>query len=65
VRAEQVPRQSYAKCQSLTRTQRAGYDAVLRDHDLLPMPTLPLKATPIAAPAAPRLQIIPREGRRS
>jgi hypothetical protein len=28
------------------------------------MPTLPLKATSIAAPAAPRMQIIQREGPR-
>jgi amidase len=60
-----VPRHPYVKCRCLAGTLRAAYDAVLRDHDLLPMPTLPLKATPIAAPAAPRLQIIPREGRRS
>jgi amidase len=57
-----VPRHSYAKCQSLARTLRAAYDAVLGDHDLLLMPTLPLKATPITAPAAPHMQIIQPEG---
>jgi amidase len=46
------------------RTLRAAYDAVLGDHDLLLMPALPLKATPITAPAAPRMQIIQREGPR-
>jgi hypothetical protein len=37
---------------------------VLGDHGLLLMPTLPLKATPITEPAAPRMQIIQREGPR-
>ena len=50
----------YAKCQNLARTLRAAYDAVLQDHDLLLMPTLPLKATPIPAPGAPRMEVIQR-----
>ena len=50
----------YAKCQNLARTLRAAYDAVLKDHDLLLMPTLPLKATPIPKPDAPRMEIIQR-----
>jgi amidase len=33
---------------------------VLKDHDLLLMPTLPLKATPIPAPGAPRMKVIQR-----
>jgi amidase len=39
----------YAKAQNLSRVAAAAYDAVLADHDLLVMPTLPLKATPIPA----------------
>jgi amidase len=50
----------YAKCQNLARTLRAAYDAVLKDYDLLLMPTLPLKATPIPKPGAPRMEIIQR-----
>jgi amidase len=43
----------YAKAQNLARTAAAAYDAVLGDFDLLLMPTLPLKATPIPAGDAP------------
>ena len=50
----------YAKCQNLGRTLRAAYDEVLKDYDLLLMPTLPLKATPIPKPGAPRMEIINR-----
>ena len=50
----------YAKCQNLGRSLRAAYDAVLKDYDLLLMPTLPLKATPIPKPGAPRMEIIHR-----
>jgi amidase len=50
----------YAKCQNLARTLRAAYDAVLRDYDLLLMPTLPLKATRLPSPGAPRMEIIQR-----
>ena len=50
----------YAKCQNLARRLRAAYDAVLAEHDLLLMPTLPLKATPIPGPGAPRMEIIQR-----
>ena len=39
---------------------RAAYDAVLKDYDLLLMPTLPLKATPIPAAGAPRMELIQR-----
>jgi amidase len=39
----------YAKAQNLARATRSAYDAVLAEHDLLVMPTLPLKATPIPA----------------
>jgi amidase len=37
----------YAKAQNLRRRVRAGYDAVLADYDLLLLPTVPMKATPI------------------
>jgi amidase len=39
----------YAKAQNLARTATAAYDAVLAGHDLLVMPTLPLKR-----PSSPR-----------
>ena len=37
----------YAKAQNLSRSLRAAYDKALEEHDLLVMPTLPMKATPI------------------
>src|SRR6266516_6590974 len=43
----------YAKAQNLARTATAAYDQVLADRDLLVMPTLPLKATPIPPADAP------------
>jgi len=43
----------YAKAQNLARVAAGAYDAVLAEHDLLVMPTLPLKATPIPAADAP------------
>ena len=50
----------YAKAQNLGRSLRAAYDAVLKDHDLLLMPTLPVKATPIPKPGALRMETIQR-----
>jgi amidase len=50
----------YAKAQNLARTLTAAYDAVLKSYDVLLMPTLPLKATPIPKPGAPRMEIIQR-----
>ena len=44
----------YAKAQNLSRKLRAAYDAALDTHDLLLMPTLPLKATPLPPADAPR-----------
>lgn len=44
----------YAKAQNLSRRLRAAYDAELAKHDLLLMPTLPLKATPLPPADAPR-----------
>jgi len=37
----------YGKAQNLRRTLRAAYDAVLAEHDLLVMPTIPFRATAI------------------
>ena len=44
----------YAKAQNLNRKLRAAYDAALSNYDLLLMPTLPMKATPLPPPDAPR-----------
>ena len=44
----------YAKAQNLARSLTAAYDAALRTCDLLVMPTLPLKATPIPPAGASR-----------
>jgi amidase len=44
----------YAKAQNLSRKLRAAYDAALANYDLLLMPTLPVKATPLPAADAPR-----------
>jgi amidase len=43
----------YAKAQNLARKLKATYDAVLGKYDLLLMPTLPVKATPIPPADAP------------
>jgi amidase len=50
----------YAKAQNLARRLTAAYDAALERVDLLLMPTLPLKATPIPPPDAPRQLVIKR-----
>jgi amidase len=50
----------YAKCQNLARRLRAAYDAVLKDYDLLLMPTLPLKATKLPEPGDPRADVFAR-----
>jgi amidase len=39
--------QYYAKAQNLRRRLRAAYDAALATHNLLLLPTVPMKATPI------------------
>jgi len=44
----------YAKAQNLSRKLRDAYDAALADCDVLVMPTLPLKATPLPPADAPR-----------
>jgi amidase len=50
----------YAKAQNLSRKLRDAYDAALSSHDLLVLPTLPMKATPIPAPDAPREEAVQR-----
>ncbi len=42
----------YAKAQNLARGVRAAYDRALATYDLLLMPTLPVKATPLPPPDA-------------
>lgn len=50
----------YAKAQNLALKLKAAYDAALEEVDLLLMPTLPMKATPIPAPDASREEYIIR-----
>ncbi len=50
----------YAKAQNIARRLRAAYDTVLADHDLLLMPTLPLKATKLPQPGDPRADTFAR-----
>jgi amidase len=50
----------YAKAQNLVRRLRAAYDAVLADHDLLLMPTLPMVATKLPDENAPLAEILAR-----
>ncbi len=50
----------YAKCQNIARRLTRAYDAVLADHDLLLMPTLPLKATKLPEPGDPRAEVFAR-----
>jgi amidase len=50
----------YAKAQNLNRKLRAAYDTALSSYDLLLMPTLPMKATPLPPPDAPRELYIQR-----
>lgn len=50
----------YAKAQNLGRKLTAAYDHALKSVDLLLLPTLPLKATKIPAPDAPREEVVSR-----
>ncbi|WP_089937950.1 amidase [Candidatus Entotheonella palauensis] len=50
----------YGKAMNITRQLIAAYDQVLSDYDLLLMPTLPLKATPLPAPDASREDYVAR-----
>ncbi len=50
----------YAKAQNLVRRLRAAYDAQLAKYDLLLMPTLPVKATPLPPSDAPLPEYLQR-----
>ncbi|MEQ9639721.1 MAG: amidase [Alphaproteobacteria bacterium] len=50
----------YGKSVNLSRKLTAAYDAAFEEYDLLLMPTLPLKATPLPAPDASREEYIQR-----
>lgn len=50
----------YAKAQNLGRALRAAYDEMLERVDLLLLPTVPMKATPIPAPDASREEYVRR-----
>ena len=50
----------YGKAMNITRRLIAAYDAVLAEHDLLLMPTTPMKAQPMPKPGAAREEIIGR-----
>ena len=50
----------YGKAVNITRRLAAAYDAVLAEYDLLLMPTLPIKATPLPAPDASRETCVKR-----
>jgi amidase len=50
----------YSKAQNLSRKLRAAYDEALAKYDLLLMPTLPMKATPLPPADAPRELYIQR-----
>ena len=50
----------YGKGVNLSRRLAAAYDKVLAECDLLLLPTVPLKATPLPGPDAPREEIVQR-----
>jgi amidase len=50
----------YAKAQNLGRKLTAEYDEALAEHELLLMPTLPLKATKLPEPDASREEVVAR-----
>ena len=50
----------YAKCQNIARRLRAAYDNALQSHDLLLMPTLPMKATKLPEPGDPPSDVFAR-----
>jgi amidase len=52
--------QHYAMARNLSYELRQAYDDALADHDVLVMPTLPLTATVIPGPDAPREEYIAR-----
>jgi amidase len=50
----------YGKAMNVTRRLVAAYDAVLAQHDLLLMPTTPMKAQPMPGPGASREEVVQR-----
>jgi amidase len=50
----------YGKAVNIARRLKAAYDAALAQYDLLLMPTLPLVATKLPEPGAPREEIVAR-----
>lgn len=50
----------YAKAQNLSRRLRAEYDKALSEYDILLMPTIPMKATPLPKEEAEIPQIVQR-----
>jgi amidase len=50
----------YGKAVNIARRLKAAYDAALSHYDLLLMPTLPLVATKLPEPGAPREEIVAR-----
>jgi amidase len=57
---EQYGSRYYGKAMNLSRRLTAAYDAVLADHDLLLLPTTPMKAQPLPGPDASREEVIDR-----
>jgi len=50
----------YGKAMNLSRCLIAAYDTILAMHDLLLMPTTPMKAQPLPTPGASREEIVER-----
>lgn len=50
--AEAYQNRFYAKAQTLLKRMRAGYDKALGEFDVLAMPTIPFRATPMPGPEA-------------
>jgi amidase len=50
----------YGKALNISRRLTAAYDAVLKDYDLLLLPTTPMKATPLPAANASREEYVAR-----
>jgi amidase len=59
---EQYHGRYYAKARNLARALTAAYDSVLKDVDLLAMPTTPMKATPLPSPGCSREEYVERAG---
>jgi amidase len=57
-RCENYHGRYYAKAQNLARSMTAAYNTALRDHDLLMMPTTPMKATRIPASGCSREEYV-------